>query len=150
MLVRASADPGRIDISAYEEFRRGLLKHVGMEEKILLPAVQRLRDGSPLPMAAKMRLDHGAITALLIPNPTPAILAALRAILEKHNALEEDAGGGAYALCDQAARVEVAGILKALRAAPDIPPAAHVDAERVMASVRRALTAAGYGDVLPD
>ena len=28
----------RIDADAYEQFRAGLLRHIGMEEKILLPA----------------------------------------------------------------------------------------------------------------
>ena len=79
LMARAVANPSEIDILAYEDFRGGLLKHVGMEEKILLPAIQRLRGGEPLPLASKVRLDHGAITALLVPTPTPAILATLRA-----------------------------------------------------------------------
>ncbi|HXT01439.1 MAG TPA: hemerythrin domain-containing protein [Elusimicrobiota bacterium] len=128
---------------AYESFRRGLLKHVGMEEMILLPAVKRLT-GAPLALAAKIRLDHGALTALMIPSPTPAVLAAVRAILEEHNRLEEQPGG-LYEQCEQALGAEAPKVLEALKNAPDIPPAAHVDSPRALASVKRALEAAGYG-----
>jgi hypothetical protein len=58
-----------------------------MEEKILLPAAQRARGGEPLPVAARLRLDHGALAALLVPTPNPTILSALRGILARHNAL---------------------------------------------------------------
>ena len=83
----------RMDPAPYDGFRRGLLKHIGMEEKILLPATQQLNGGEPLPMAARLRLDHGAIAALLVPSPSPAIVAALKTILAAHNELEEGAGG---------------------------------------------------------
>ena len=89
LLARATARAGEIDQTAYAEFRAGLLKHIGMEEKMLLPAAQRARGGEPLPVAAKLRLDHGALAALLVPAPTPAIIATLRRILGAHNAVEE-------------------------------------------------------------
>jgi hypothetical protein len=68
-LQRATA--GReIELQAYSEFRGGLLRHIGMEEKILLPAAQSARGGKALPLAAKLRLDHGALAALLVLTPT--------------------------------------------------------------------------------
>src|SRR5262245_30995230 len=60
LLARAAADP-----AAYAAFRRGLLRHIAMEEKILLPTAQRARGGKPLPLAGRLRLDHGALAALL-------------------------------------------------------------------------------------
>ena len=54
------------ELAAYDEFRRGILKHIGIEEKILLAAAARLR-GAPLEQAARLRLDHGAIVSLLMP-----------------------------------------------------------------------------------
>ena len=74
LLDRATAGPGPIDPVSFEEFRAGLLRHIGMEEKILLPAVQRARGGTPLPIARQLHLDHGAIAALLVPTPTPAVV----------------------------------------------------------------------------
>lgn len=137
LLARADADA-----EAYEAFRRGLLKHVGMEEMILLPAAKRLA-GRPVKYAEQVRLDHGAITGLLIPSPTPKVLSAIRAILQWHNVLEEREGG-LYAECEAALGVGIIPILERLKNAPDIPPAPHVDAERVFESIRRAIAAAGY------
>ena len=143
LLARATAHPGRIDTTAYAEFRSGLLKHIGMEEKILLPAAQRARGGEPLAIAAKLRLDHGALAALLVPTPTPVIIAAIRRILTPHNALEEGAGG-VYEVCEQLAGVEADALLGRLRAAPEVPVHSHVDGERIMDATRRALQRAGY------
>ncbi len=75
LLDSALADPDKVDGAAYDRFRAGLLRHIGMEEKILLPAAQRLRGGEPLPIAVKLRLDHGALATLLMPNSTNVILA---------------------------------------------------------------------------
>src|SRR5262247_2692795 len=85
----AIARPGSIDDRVYPQFRAGLLRHIGMEEKILLPAVQRQRGGDSLPIAAKLRLDHGALASLLMPTPTSAILTSIQTILVDHNVLEE-------------------------------------------------------------
>jgi hypothetical protein len=143
LLKRAVARPGKIDRTAYAEFRAGLLKHISMEEKILLPTAQRLRGGEPLPIASKLRLDHGALAALLVPTPTPVLIAALRAILAAHNVLEEGPGG-LYEICEQLAGAEVEALLARLRAAPDVPVAPHADGPTVMEAVRRALARAEY------
>jgi len=149
LLACAVARPEAIDRAAYGEFRRGLLKHIAMEEKILLPAAQRLRGGEPLELAARLRLDHGALAALLVPTPTHSILRALRAILEGHNRLEENAGG-VYEICERLAGDAAGELLAQLRAAPEVPAAAHVDSPRVMAAARRALARAGYSETLLD
>jgi Hemerythrin HHE cation binding domain len=143
LLQRAVADAGEINHAAYAEFRAGLLRHIGMEEKVLLPAAQRWRGGVPLPIAAKLRLDHGALAALLVPTPTPAIIAALRTILAAHNALEEDPGG-LYDTCEQLTGAEAGEPLAQLQAAPTVPVAPYSDGPHVMQVVHRALTRAGY------
>src|SRR6516162_7083226 len=84
LLQRVEDSPERFESSVYAEFRAGLLKHIGMEERILLPAAQRLRGGERLPIAARLRLDHGALAALLVPSATPGIIAAIRTILAAH------------------------------------------------------------------
>ena len=111
LLERAMSDPENIDAAAYAQFRSGLLKHIGMEEKVLLPAAQKLRGGEPLPVAAKLRLDHGALVALLVPSPTAPIVAAIRAILKVHNPIEEDPGG-VYDQCEELAGAEADRILR--------------------------------------
>jgi hypothetical protein len=143
LLQRAASCPGDINRAAYAEFRAGLLKHIGMEERILLPAAQRARGGEPLPTAAKLRLDHGALAALLVPTPTPQIIAAIRGILSAHNALEEGPGG-VYEVCEQLAGAEVDGLLARLRAAPEVRVNPHVDSPLVRDAMRRAVTRAGF------
>lgn len=81
LLHSAVAQAGSVDQGTYDQFRAGLLRHIGMEEKILLPAAQRLRGGEPLSIAAKLRLDHGAIASLLMPPPTAAVIAKIRTVL---------------------------------------------------------------------
>jgi hypothetical protein len=146
-LRRAMTDAGVIEHDAYAEFRAGLLKHIGMEEKILLPTVRRLRGGKPLAVAAKLRLDHGALAALLVPTPT--IIAALRAILGAHNALEEGPGG-LYECCERLVGAEAEALPAELHAAPEVPVAPHADGPQVMDVVRRTLTRAGYDGTLLD
>jgi hypothetical protein len=143
LLERATARTDVIEPLAYAEFRAGLLKHIGMEEKILLPAAQRLSGGEPLPIAAKLRLDHGALAALLVPTPTPAITAAIRNILKAHNALEEGPDG-LYEKCETLAGAEAEQILAQLRGAREVKVAPHVDSPQVIEATRRALAKAGY------
>ena len=143
LLQRAASAPGQIDRAAYAEFRAGLLRHISMEEKILLPAVRRARDGDPLPLATKLRLDHGALAALLVPTPTPDIIAVLRIILAAHNEIEESSGG-VYETCEQLIGTEANTLLARLQATPEVSVAQHVDGPRVIAAIRRALARAGY------
>ena len=96
----------RISITeAFGEFRRGILKHIGMEEKILLPAIQRLRCGEPLAIAAKLRLDHGAIAALLRADATRRGPANAQDGAGHANRIEEGPDG-VYAECDRIADIE--------------------------------------------
>ena len=143
LLERAVSDPENIDMSAYSQFRSGLLKHISMEEKILLPAVRRIRGGEPLPVAAKLRLDHGALTALLVPSPTASVVAAIRAILKAHNPIEENPGG-MYDQCEELAGADAEQILRKLQQAPEVRVVPHVDSPFVMEATRRALARAGY------
>src|SRR5512143_2081219 len=61
LLDRAAADPGAYDMESYAGFRQGLLRHIGIEEKIVLPEIARLQGGRSADMAGRLRLDHGAI-----------------------------------------------------------------------------------------
>jgi Hemerythrin HHE cation binding domain len=143
LLNAALASGGRIEQGQYDEFRAGLLRHIGMEEKILLPAAQRANGGTPLPIAATLRLDHGAIAALLMPTPTPELIAALRSILKKHNKVEEGPDG-LYATCDKLAGAETKDLVAKLRAAPAVAVLPHSDTPAVLSAVRRALERAQY------
>lgn len=143
LLERAFASPERIDLQAYEEFRAGLLKHIAIEEKILLPAAQQARRGEPLAIAATLRLHHGALAALLVPSPTRGIGAAILAILKDHNPIEEGPGG-VYEVCERLAGSESDNILSQLQSAKEVRVAPHNNGPLVIEATRRALTKAGY------
>ena len=123
LLARAMAtDP--VDADAFEEFREGLLRHIGMEEKVLGPLLrERVGDWPP---AAGLRRDHGQLAKLLVPTPTKDGCAAICELLARHNPLEEGPAG-LYARCDAAAQVDGAAVVARLAAQPRVPLAAHYD-----------------------
>jgi hypothetical protein len=133
---------GAVDVASFDAFRAGLLRHIGMEEKILLPAAKRLRGGEPLPLARQMKLDHSALAALLVPTPTPALVERLRALLDLHNAMEEEEGG-VYAQCDQIARAGRDALLAELQNARPVKLNPYQDTPRALASLERLLRATG-------
>lgn len=127
LLARTLRADGTIDGAAYADLRRGLLRHIAMEEKVLLPFARSARGGEPLPLAAALRADHGAIAKLLVPTPTPQLLHELCVLLGRHNALEEGSEG-LYATCDQlAGAAEGERVVGRLRAQPEVPVAKHYD-----------------------
>jgi len=93
--------------------------------------------------ASKLRLDHGALVALLVLTPTPRIIAALRGILKLHNPIEENPGG-MYDQCEELAGAGTDEILRQLQEAPEVKVLPHVDNSFVMEAARRALVRAGY------
>ncbi|MBX3329662.1 MAG: hemerythrin domain-containing protein [Nitrospira sp.] len=141
LLQTAVASADQVVQGVYDHFRAGLLRHIGMEEKILLPAAQRWNGGQPLSIAAKLRLDHGALAALLMPSPTTEVVGTIRKILEQHNLVEEGPDG-LYEICDRLAGAEQ--LMTRLRAAPEPAVIPHSDTPAVLGAVHRALERAGY------
>lgn len=129
-----------LDMAAYEEFRAGLLRHIAMEEKVLLPEARRRRGGEPLEAAGQLRADHAALAALLIPTPSRDILETIASVLESHNPLEEGPDG-VYAACEQLAGDSADDLLDRLVAVPDVKVAAHLDEPRIHAHIARLLEA---------
>jgi hypothetical protein len=143
LLNRATRDPSHIDPSAYLEFRGGLLRHISMEEKILLPAARAALGGKSLPLAAALRLDHGALAALLVLTPTLAIINAIRTILAAHNPKEEGPGG-IYSQCENLGGFNSEEIFVRLKNAPAVAMADYVDSPLALASARNAIDRAGH------
>ena len=113
------------DDDAYAEFRRGLLRHIGIEERILFPLVRS-------PLTEKLHRDHAALAALLVPPPTRAEIEQIRAILSEHNLLEEDAGG----LYEQ---VENLVDMEKVEAFPQIPTAPYTDSPLLRQTIEQLL-----------
>ena len=148
LLERAGTCSSADELAAYDQFRRGLLRHIAMEEKVLLPSAERAR-GAPHPEAARLRLDHGALAALMMPSPQPRVVHAIRTILTRHNPIEESPGG-VYDACEELAGDGAAELLAALKATPEVPVKPHLDTPRVYEAVRHALARAGYAENLAD
>ena len=138
LLTAALARPGEVDRGPFDAFRAGLLRHIALEEKILLPAAREARGGEPLPQARRLRIDHGAIAALLVPSPTPEIAAEVRKILDPHNVVEEGEGG-VYASCDALLAARAESLLERMRAYPPVRVARYQDGPRVCRTAEEAL-----------
>ena len=143
LLDLATVNPGKIQMEYYQRFRAGLLTHIKMEEKILFPAAQKANGGIPVPLAAKLRLDHGAITALMVPPPTPALIKVLRYVLDKHDIAEEEPGG-MYDICAALTTNQTNELLEQLAHVSEVPVHPHHPAAFALEAAKRALTRAGY------
>jgi hypothetical protein len=134
---------GAIAMEPYEKFRHGILRHIGMEERILLPAIAQAQGGAPSADAERLRLDHGAIVALLVPPPDAAIIRTLKHILGPHNVLEEGERG-VYRLLDTFDGPNTAALLAKMKAAGEVPVMPFNTKPDVLEVTRRALERAGY------
>lgn len=141
-LLRVAVSGATVDLSSYERFRGGLLRHIGIEEKILVPFARQAGSEEALAIARQLKLDHAALVALLVPTPTPAIAGTIQALLAEHNPLEEGEAGF-YAICGRVAGGDAEELLRRAQAAPEVPLAAHFDGARAFANIDRLLRAAG-------
>jgi hypothetical protein len=140
-LLSAAVTPtGTVDLASYEEFRAGLLRHIGIEEKVLFPASKRANGGTPHPMIARLHREHGALALLLVPTPTVEIILEVRSILEGHNEMEEGAGG-VYESCDRLLGADLEDVLAQLKAYPPVKLAPHFDGPEVARLAEDALRA---------
>ena len=143
LLTGAVASAGEIDMALYSAFRKRLLRHISMEEKIVLPAIANWQGGKKAAVAERLRLDHGAIVSLLVPPPSASIIRTLRSIFAVHNPLEEG-DGGLYQLFEELAGGECERMLAELKAAPDVAVLPHNDQPGIIEVTKRAVSRAGY------
>jgi hypothetical protein len=143
LFQRAVARPGAIDAESYHEFRKGLLRHISMEEKIVLPAIARWQGGKKAAIAERLRLDHGALVALLAPPPTLSIMLTIRSILDVHNELEEGENG-LYRLLDDMAGAETETMLAQLKEAPPVAVLPNNHKPEVLDAAKKAVARAGH------
>lgn len=143
LLAKATEKPGEIQLDYYHRFRTGLLKHIKMEEKILFPAAQKANNGEPLPLTAKLRLDHGAITSLMVVPPSEEIIKVLLHVLEKHDLLEEEPGG-MYDVCEKLTSDDTIQLLEQLQNTTEVPVHPFNEAGYALDVAKRALKRAGF------
>ncbi len=143
ILDRATEDINDIKKEDYRRFRIALMTHIKMEEKILFPAAQKANGGVPVPLAAQLRLEHGAITSLMVPPPTPDLIKVLRHVIAKHD-LKEEEPGGMYDICENLTGDQTDEILQQLLATSEVPMHPHNLAPFALEAAKRAVKRAGY------
>lgn len=143
LLDKATENPDEYQMDYYGRFRTGLLKHIKMEEKVLFPAAQRANGGIAVPLAAKLRLDHGALTLLMVVPPSPEMIKVLRHVLAAHDEAEEKAGG-MYEICERLTGAETGALLAELEAVTEVPVQPHNEAAYALVAAKRALERAGF------
>lgn len=141
LLVAATSGPD-FDRDAFAAFRAGLLRHIAIEEKVLFPAARRARGGEPLSRAHDLRIEHAALTSLLVPSPDAALCAEIISILHPHDAVEEGPDG-VYVECEiLMTEKKSAALLASARAFPVVPTSAHFDGPTAHRTAASALTSA--------
>ena len=140
LLTAAVTPSGEVDQASYAGFRAGILRHIGIEEKVLFPASRRANGGTVLPMVPRLHLEHGAIALLLVPSPTAEIVDEIRSILAGHNEREEGPGG-IYDACDRLLGRDLDDVLEQLKAYPPVKVAPHFDGPEIPRRAEDALRA---------
>lgn len=143
LLDKATNGDAGFDMDYYHQFRSGLLRHIGMEEKILFPAAKNADKEAMNKILPQFRLEHGALTALMVPPPSNDIIKVIRYILEKHD-LAEEKPGGLYDVCEALTSKETGELLAKLNTVPQVPVHPPNPAPVAIDAARRALARAGY------
>ena len=143
LLNKALEAPGEIDLNYYHQFRTQLLRHIKMEEKTLFPAAKKANLAVMQQIIPRYRLEHGALTALMVPPPTLSLINVIRYVLEKHDLAEEEPGG-LYDVCEALTMGQTQEILDELATTEEVPVHPPNPAPIAIESARRALARAGY------
>lgn len=141
-LLERAAGGASFDAAAFAELRRGLLRHIAIEEKLLLPAARRARGGAPIERAWDLRVDHAALTSLFVPTPDRDLCGEIATILSPHDAKEEGPSG-VYAECEGLLSEEESTSLAArAQLFPEVPVAPHFDGPGAVRTAALALASA--------
>ncbi len=143
LLDGATEQPGEINMEYYSLFRRGLLRHIKMEEKILFPAAKKVDNAIMQKLIPRYRLEHGALTALMVPPPTLSLIKVIKHVLEKHDIAEEEPGG-LYDVCEALTSGQTQELLDQLSHTEEVLVHPPNPAPVALESARRALARAGY------
>ena len=143
LLNKATEQSGEIEMKYYHQFRTGLLRHIKMEEKTLFPAAKKADLTIMNKLIPRYRLEHGALTALMVPPPTLSLIKVIRYVLEKHDLAEEEPGG-LYDVCEALTHGQTQELLVQLAQVEEVLVHPPNPAPIAIESARRALARAGY------
>jgi len=142
-LLTKATEQAEIEMDYYNQFRSQLLRHIKMEEKILFPAAKKVNEQVVQKLIPRFRLEHGALTALMVPPPTLSLINVIRHVLEKHDMAEEEPGG-LYDVCEALTQGQTQELLDQLAVTEEVPIHPPNPAPIAIESARRALARAGY------
>ena len=131
-----------IDRERYDAFRRGLLRHIAIEENIVMPLI-RERSENGFFALQQIHLEHGAIAALLVPPPDVELITVLRSLLDKHNLLEETQNT-LYDVLDYCARTDRPELLERMETHPETRLNPNINNPAGLEPAKRAIQRAGY------
>ncbi|MBP9924377.1 MAG: hemerythrin domain-containing protein [Cyclobacteriaceae bacterium] len=143
LLNKAIEQPNEIDMDYYHQFRTQLLRHIKMEENTLFPAAKKVDPAVMQALIPRYRLEHGALTALMVPPPTSSLIKVIRYVLEKHDRAEEKPGG-LYDVCEALTHGQTQELLNKLAGTEEVPVHPPNPAPIAIESARRALKRADY------
>ena len=147
LLARSLDSNASINENAFDEFRKGLLKHIGIEEKLIFVFVARSNALEHQAIARTLRLHHGALASLLALRPSPALISAIRTILSIHNPIEEGPHQF-YEICESLMGDQASDSLARIVAAPEVPVATRKQTSQLLEAAKRSLVRAGFSDDL--
>jgi hypothetical protein len=103
---------GAVDLPAFDVFRHGLLRHITIEERVLMPALLAAL-GHPPVFQNGLRMDHAGFATLCVTTPCHEWVEDLADLLEHHQRVEEEPGGfydlvDAYVADEGAVRAAIA------------------------------------------
>lgn len=143
LFEQATSNINAIDLDLYQEFRTGLLTHIKMEEKILFKMAQIENRNQPLPLASQLRLEHGALTTLMVCFPSPEVIFVIRYLLEKHNFIEEK-NNGMYDQCSEIIKNKHEELFAQLDTTTPVPIHPINTHPKALMAAKKALKRAGY------
>lgn len=138
---------GTVDLERFNEFRHGLLRHIAIEETLVMPALARILGAEPV-MRKAQRREHAGIAALCVPTPSLEWIEDLRELLAHHQRVEE-APDSLHDLVAQHLADDEA-LLEAVKSFPrlTLPDFAH--GPRVKALLQQVMVLVGLSAPRPD
>lgn len=140
LLDRATTSPDTFDMAAYDEFRVGILRHIGIEEKLLMSHL-RAAGGEDQALAQVLREEHSAIASLLVGPPDHALVEELRSIFRVHNPREEGPNG-MYEIAERYLGDSLQETFERAQNYPPVPPMPYREGPRVQRTAEAALALA--------
>lgn len=139
VLLARSIDAEPFDAESFRAFRAALLRHIAVEERIVMAEAQKV-DRSLTGPALALRAEHGAMAILLVPTPDRPLALELRGLIAGHMAHEEGPDG-MHARCERALQANASEVAARMRDYPQVRVAPYQDVPGRPRTARSALEA---------